>query len=104
LSKTEPVLPAPSNGNQAADIAEPAIKAKRLNPIKRKKIEDRIQEVEAEISRTENLIAQCETGLQAFVSAGESQRQSDDLERHKSRHASLLKEWEELSESLQEAD
>src|ERR1700678_94266 len=60
LSKTEPVLPAPSNGNQASAIAEPAAKAKRLNPIKRKKIEDRIQEVEAEISRTENLIAQCE--------------------------------------------
>src|ERR1700678_2150822 len=110
LSKTEPVLPAPSNGNQASAIAEPAAKAKRLNPIKRKKIEDRIQEVEAEISRTENLIAQCEdaianceTALQNFVSAEESQRQSDQLEEHKVSHAAAIAEWEELSQSLQES-
>jgi ATP-binding cassette subfamily F protein 3 len=104
LSKPESVLPTPSNGNQVSVNADLSTKVKRLNPIKRKKIEDRIQEIEAEISRTENLIAQCETDLQAFVSTEESQRQSDDLERHKSTHASLLKEWEELSGSLQEAD
>src|SRR6202522_3314175 len=60
LSVPEPAQQIPSNGNQAAAETQPAAKAKRMNPIKRKKIEDRIQEVEAEISRTENLIAQCE--------------------------------------------
>src|SRR6202451_4371592 len=66
----------PANGNQpTADIAT-APKAKRLNPIKRKKIEDRIRELEGEISRAETLIARCETSLQDFVSADESQRQS----------------------------
>ncbi|HWO38094.1 MAG TPA: ABC-F family ATP-binding cassette domain-containing protein, partial [Candidatus Acidoferrum sp.] len=94
----------PANGNQpTADIAT-AAKAKRLNPIKRKKIEDRIRELEREISRAETLITQWETSLQDFVSADESQRQSQELDRQKAAHAAFIKEWEDLSESLQEAN
>jgi ATP-binding cassette, subfamily F, member 3 len=104
LSKSEPVLETPSNGNRASVEAVPAAKAKRLNPIKRKKMEDRIRELEGEISRTETVIAQCETALQDFVSAEESQRQSQELDQRKTRHAALIKEWEALSQSLQEAD
>jgi ATP-binding cassette, subfamily F, member 3 len=103
-------LPEPSNGNHAAATATraatapPAAKAKRLNPIKRKQVEDRIGELEAEISRAENAIAGCETALQNFVSAEESQRQSDQLEGQKASHAAALAEWEDLSQSLQESD
>jgi len=94
----------PANGNQpTADIAT-APKAKRLNPIKRKKIEDRIRELEREISRAETLITQWETSLQDFVSADESQRQSQELDQQKAAHAAFIKEWEDLSESLQEAN
>ena len=75
-----------------------------MNPIKRKKMEARIHELEAEINRAEAGIAQCETALQDFVSAEESQRQSQELDRHKSAHAAFIKEWEDLSQSLQEAD
>jgi hypothetical protein len=75
-----------------------------LNPIKRKKIEDRIRELEAGISRAEDAIEQCETALQNFVSAEESQNQTEDLNRQKSAHAAYLTEWEELSQSLQESD
>jgi len=104
LNIPEPASPIPSNGNQtAADVQSPA-RAKRMNPIKRKKMEDRIHALEAEISRTETVIAQCETALQGFVSADESQRQSQELDQQKSTHASLIKEWEDLSESLQETD
>jgi ATP-binding cassette subfamily F protein 3 len=105
LSTVEPAVEAPSNGNHSspADSA-PATKAKRLNPIKRKKIEDRIRELEAGISRAESAIAQCETAMQDFVSADESQRQSQELDQQKTAHASLLREWEDLSQSLQEAD
>ena len=53
LKIVEPALESPSNGNQAAGDAAPGVKAKRLNPIKRKKMEDRIHELEAEISRAE---------------------------------------------------
>jgi len=104
LSKSEPVLETPSNGNQASVEGVPAAKAKRMNPIKRKKMEDRIRELEGEISRAETVIAQCETALQDFVSAEESQRQAEELDRRKAAHAGFLKEWEELSQSLQEAD
>jgi ATP-binding cassette subfamily F protein 3 len=102
--EVESVRQTPSNANQpSADIAT-SPKAKRLNPIKRKKIEDRIRELEGEISRAETLIARCETSLQDFVSADESQRQSQELDQQKAAHAAFIKEWEDLSESLQEAN
>jgi ATP-binding cassette subfamily F protein 3 len=104
LKRPEPVLETPSNGNQPSAHDAQASKAKRLNPIKRKKMEDRIRELEAKISRAETVIAQCETALQDFVSADENQRQSQELEQHKTAHAALIKEWEDLSQSLQAAD
>jgi chromosome segregation ATPase len=64
-------------------------------------MEERVHELEEEISRVEAAIAHCETELQNFVSAEESQRQAQELEQHKAEHAALLREWEELSESLQ---
>ena len=103
LKEVEPAPEKPSNGNQTAD-AVPAAKGKRLNPIKRKKMEDRIHELEAEISRAETIITRCETALQDYVSADESQRQSEQLDQQKAAHAAFLKEWEDLSQSLQEAD
>jgi ATP-binding cassette subfamily F protein 3 len=104
LSRSDAAPQAPTNGNQAPVEAAPGAKAKRLNPIKRKKMEDRIRELEGEISRAETVIAECETALQDFVSAEESQRQSQELDQRKTAHAALIKEWEELSQSLQEAD
>jgi len=95
-----PVAPAsPTNGDAAAP--EPAeSKARRLNPIKRKQMEDRLHEVEEEITRMEAAIALCETQLQSFVSVEETQRQTQELAAHKSDLHSLMSEWEELSESL----
>jgi len=101
LNIPEPAPPTPPNGNHPATDSQPAAKAKRMNPLKRKKMEDRIHELETGISQTETVIAQCETALQDFVSAEETQRQSQELDRRKTEHAALIKEWEELSESLQ---
>ena len=89
------------NGSGSAQSAPPK---KRLNPIKRKQMEDRIRELEEEISRSEDEIARLETSLQSYVSAEESQRQSQELDQHKGSHAALLKEWEGLSEELQESE
>ena len=94
----------PSTADQPINGDRNSENKKRLNPIKRKQMEDRIQQLEAEISRAEDAIVRCETALQDFVSADESQRQAEDLERHKTAHATLLKEWESLSESLQETE
>jgi ATP-binding cassette subfamily F protein 3 len=104
LKIAEPAAATPSNGNQASAEPVPAAKVKRMNPIKRKKMEDRIHELEAEINRAETVIARCETAMQDFVSADESHRQSLELAQHKTSQAALLKEWEDLSQSLQEAD
>ncbi|MGO8793525.1 MAG: ribosomal protection-like ABC-F family protein [Candidatus Sulfotelmatobacter sp.] len=94
----------PSTANQPTYGDHNSENKKRLNPIKRKQMEDRIQQLESEISRAEDAIVRCETALQDFVSADETQRQAQELERHKTTHASLLKEWESLSESLQETE
>jgi ATP-binding cassette subfamily F protein 3 len=95
----DPAVSTPSNGDGTA--AEPK---KRLNPIKRKQMEDRIGQLEAEIGRTEDEIARLETSLQSFVSAEESQRQSQELEQQKASHSDLLQEWEQISETLQGAE
>jgi ATP-binding cassette, subfamily F, member 3 len=63
-----------------------------------------VRSLEAEISRAEAAIAQCETAMQEFVSAEETQRLSQDLERHRFAHAAMVKEWEELAQTLQVAD
>jgi ATP-binding cassette subfamily F protein 3 len=92
---------APVNGDRApaADTAEP--KGKRMNPIKRQQMEDRLHEIEEEIAHAETAIAWCETELQSFVSAEETQRQTQQLANHKNTLHSLMKEWEELSGALQ---
>jgi len=93
------LAPTSSNGgNKATTSAEPK---KRLNPIKRKQMEDRIQVLEEEISGAEDEIARLETALQIFVSAEDTQRQSQELDQRKASHADLIAEWEGLSEELE---
>ncbi len=91
------------HGEAVADsrVAEP--KGKRLNPIKRQQMEDRLHEIEEEIASAEAAIALCETQLQSFVSAEETQRQTQELVRGKSELQSLMREWEELSGALETA-
>ena len=71
---------------------------------KRKQMEDRIRELERQISRAETVIAECETALQSFVNVEETQKHSEELNRQKGAHAAFIHEWEELSQSLQEVD
>ena len=88
-----------SNGNGLEHLSEAA--KKRLNPIKRKQMEDRVRELEDAIGTTESTIALLETSLQNFVSVEESQRQARELDGHRARHATLVREWETLSEELE---
>ncbi len=104
LKEVEPESKTPTNGNQPVEAAPPPAKGKRLNPIKRKQMEDRVRELEGEISRAEAEIAECETAMQNFISAEETQKQSQELGRQKAAHAAFISEWEELSQSLQEVD
>ena len=89
------------NGDRAPVAESSESKGKRVNPIKRKQMEDRLHEIEEEIARAEAAIALCETQLQSFVSAEETQRQSQELTRGKADLQNLMKEWEEVSEALE---
>ncbi len=103
LSKAEPAksAPAPPTNGDHGGLTVAESPKRRLNPIKRKQMEDRVHELEEEISQTEDAIARLETAMQSFVSAEESQRQSDELTQHKSSHATLVEEWEEKSKELE---
>jgi len=79
------------------------IKAKRLNPLKRKQLEDRVHEIEEDIAGIEAAIAQHETSLLSFVSAQETQRQNQELRALRTDLESLMAEWERLAQTLNAA-
>jgi ATP-binding cassette subfamily F protein 3 len=95
------VAPIPTNGNKPAILDAGEAKAKRLNPIKRKQMEERARHLEQEISRSEAAIAQHETALQTFVSAEETARVTQELETQRCCLQKSLAEWEELTATLQ---
>jgi ATP-binding cassette, subfamily F, member 3 len=99
-ASTQPTNGHGSTNGDPSDTPRSDTPKKRLNPLKRKQMEDRVHELEEEIARTENAIANLETALQNFVSAEESQRQSQELDRQKAGHAALINEWEELAALL----
>jgi ATP-binding cassette, subfamily F, member 3 len=90
---------APTNG-KAPKVESGDSRAKRLNPIKRKRMQGRLREIEEQITRAEAAIALYETQLQSFISAEETQRQTEELAMRKSDLQLLMEEWEELSEAL----
>ncbi|HEY7099809.1 MAG TPA: ABC-F family ATP-binding cassette domain-containing protein [Terriglobales bacterium] len=99
VSQSQPTIP--GNGTQGETAAESSAKSKRLNPIKRKQMEDRFAELEQNISELETVIVQCEGALQTFVSAEETQRLTQDLANHRAKMQEQLEEWEELGQTLQ---
>src|SRR6202166_4387942 len=94
------IIAQPVNGNKN-EVATGSDKSKRLNPIKRKQLEERVQELEAEISRTETDIANCEVALQTFVSYDETARQTQELSSLRSQLQEFLCEWEDLAHALE---
>src|SRR5450755_859166 len=95
--------PQPGNGSHAPAVAVPADKSKRLNPIKRKRMEERSQELEEEISGLEAAITACENSLQNFVSAEETTRLSRELAQNRADLQERIAEWEEIGQELNES-
>lgn len=92
----------PANGNVNGQPPKSEDSAgKRLNPIKRKQMEDRVHELESDINRLEDTIAECEAALLSFVSAEETQRVMQELEMRRAELQGRLAEWEELGQALQ---
>jgi ATP-binding cassette subfamily F protein 3 len=86
-------------------VVEPVVEPKRrVNPMKRKQMAERLAKVEAEVSRTEAIIADSEESLGRYVSAEETQRVSDLLEAKRRALEALEGEWAELSEALEETE
>jgi len=107
VSATTAHRPEPGNGN--AGTARPAEQSsadgdktgKRLNPIKRKQMQERASELEEQISELEHQIAQCEAGLQNFVSADETVRLTRELDLHRADLNARIAEWEQIGQELE---
>jgi ATP-binding cassette subfamily F protein 3 len=82
-----------ANGDGAA--------GKRMNPIKRRQMEQRLAVVERAVPEKEAAIRETEEALGVFVNSDEMQRQSAHLGTLKAQHAALVAEWEELSLALE---
>jgi exonuclease VII small subunit len=94
-----------SNGNgstvaQSRPAADGEKPAKRLNPIKRKKLEDRVQELEEQIGQLEAAIAAGESSLQNFVSAEETARVTRELDHNRADLQARVAEWEQIGQEL----
>jgi ATP-binding cassette, subfamily F, member 3 len=72
--------------------------ARRLNPMKLKKLQDRARELETQIAALEAEIASDEESLGNFVSAEETMRVSTQVEKRRAALSALLSEWEETSQ------
>jgi ATP-binding cassette subfamily F protein 3 len=99
--ETHAVASQNTNGNSGAQKPASEDAGKRLNPIKRKQMEDRIHELEAEINRLEDAVAEYEASLQTFVSAEETQRLTQELGTARTALQGRMAEWEELGQALQ---
>ena len=86
----------------APPVDAPATKARRVNPIKLKQMQERCSFVEEEIPRLESSIASTEQSLGVYESVEETQRLSTLLEDLRERHSALNAEWEELVTQLEE--
>jgi len=94
--------PVSGNGHEPAQArpVQAAEKSKRLNPIRRKQMQDRAQELEEEISNLETAIAVCENSLQNFVSAEETTRITRQLQQNRAELQERIAEWEQIGQEL----
>ncbi|HXJ96902.1 MAG TPA: ABC-F family ATP-binding cassette domain-containing protein [Terriglobia bacterium] len=82
---------------------EPHAQGKKLNPILLRKLRSRHDELEQEVARREVEITSYELDLANFKSAEESIRLAKLIDERRSELAELMKEWEQLELTLDEA-
>ncbi len=80
----------------------PEAKAKRVNPMKLRQMQDRLRAVEEELPRVEASIALTEGQMANYSSAEETQRLAAQLAKLKPQYAALTAEWEELALQLED--
>jgi ATP-binding cassette, subfamily F, member 3 len=88
-------------GEEAAPVVAEESRAKRLNPILVRQMEERREAVEQEVERLEAEIAGYDAELANFKSVEETQRLSALAEDRRTALNALLKEWEEVSAAIE---
>ena len=85
------------------EVAAPAQaeSKKRVNPIKLKKLQDRLKQVEQQVASLESEIAQTEVALADFKSVEETMRLNDAVLARRTELAARVAEWEELSSEIE---
>ncbi|MFN0170674.1 MAG: ABC-F family ATP-binding cassette domain-containing protein [Bryobacteraceae bacterium] len=91
----DPVLP------EAQPVTVPDTKAKRLNPIKLRQMEQRRHSIEQEVGKLEAEISGMERELGEFVSVEQTVELNDALTRRRRELQALLAEWEEISSAIE---
>ena len=97
-------LTLPSNGRSAPvppPAPLPAQPAKRVNPIKLQQMRERCGELEQQIAETETEIAACENELANYINPEETLRLTKLLDQHRATLASLMAEWEQVSQAVE---
>jgi ATP-binding cassette, subfamily F, member 3 len=84
-------------------VPEPAAPQKRVNPLKRKELEQRCSSLEARSAALEEEAAALEAALAHFVSTGDTLKQAARLEQVREELAGILKRWEQASLALEES-
>jgi ATPase subunit of ABC transporter with duplicated ATPase domains len=94
---------APAAANADCEAQPEDGRPKRINPQRARQMQERCDELEQLIARTESEIAACETALSNFVSVEETQRQTELLDTKRAELESFMGEWEDLASSLESA-
>ena len=81
---------------------EPELRAKKLNPILLRQMQERGQELEDQITRAEAEVAACQLGLANFKSAEESIRLSRRIDELRRGLDEKMREWEQIALALDE--
>jgi ATP-binding cassette subfamily F protein 3 len=91
----------PAAYRETALVAAPEEPKKRVNPMKMKKLQDRLREVEERVAALESEIARHEAALADFRSVEETMRLNDLVSQRRTQLESTVAEWEELSAALE---
>ncbi|MCC6265145.1 MAG: ABC-F family ATP-binding cassette domain-containing protein [Bryobacterales bacterium] len=95
-----------AGGAKVAPVEIPAAngeakRPRRLNPIRMRQMEDRRSELEEEAARLESAITETEASMAVYVTAEQSLRQSNELDKLRERLDAAMQEWAEVSEAIE---
>ncbi len=98
------VTPAPAQQGNGHAPPQNAEASRRINPIKKRQMQERCEELEELVARLEVQIGENEKAQAVFVSAGETARLTAEIEKTRRELDERIEEWEQLSQMLESAE